>query len=204
MCFRAIVVLDAIRCHHSKTAVQPLPDGSDDSELPSEEDEPVIRTHIYTEEAVRPQYTIRYTPTQINADKQIDINYGQVYMYTHTVFCLGRFQRAGRPAAFWWRPAIFKKLKWRPVFFWWRPMTPCYNFYFPPNVTVRGNRRGNYACVPLFYSTAFVIVIRLVYKNLCYWPIRIYFGMLATDCCITFTQWKARTQELLSRVRDVR
>ena len=111
------------------------------------------------------------------------------------MFCLGHFQRAGRPAAFWWRPAFFKKLKWRPVFFWWRPMTPCYNFYFAPNVTVRGNRRGNYACVSLFYSTAFVIVIRLVYKNLCYWPIRIYFGMLATDCCMTFIQWK---QELKS------
>ena len=81
---------------------------------------------------------------------------------------------------------------------------PCYNFYFAPNVTVRGNRHGDYACVSLFYSTAFVIVIRLVYKNLCYWPIRIYFGMQATDYCITFIQWKARTQELLSRVRDVR
>ena len=78
------------------------------------------------------------------------------------------------------------------------------NFYFATNVTVCGNRRGNYACVSLFYSTAFVIVIRLVYKNLCYWPIRIYFGMIATDCCITFIQWKARTQELLSRVRDRR
>ena len=120
------------------------------------------------------------------------------------MFCLGRFQRAGRPAPFWWRPAFFKKLKWRPAFFWWRPMTPCYNFYFATNVTVRGNWRGNYACVSLFYSTAFVIVIRLVYKNLCYWPIRIYFGMLATDCCITFIQWKVRTQELLSLVRDVR
>ena len=82
------------------------------------------------------------------------------------VFCLGRFQRAGRPAPFWWRPAFFKKLKWRPAFFWWRPMTPCYNFYFATNVTVRGNLRGNYACVSLFYSTAFVIVIRLVYKTL--------------------------------------
>ena len=82
-------------------------------------------------------------------------------------------------------------------------MTPCYNFYFAPNVTVRGNRRGYYACVSLFYSTAFVIVIRLVYINLCYWPIQIYFGMLTTACCITFIQWKARTQELLSRVRDV-
>ena len=96
------------------------------------------------------------------------------------------------------------KLKWRPAFFSWHPMTPCYNFYFATNVTVRGNRRGNYACVYLFYSTAFVIVIRLVYKKLCYWPIRIYFGMLATDCCITFIQWKVRTQALLSRVRDVR
>ena len=28
--------------------------------------------------------------------------------------------------------------------------------------------------------------------------------MLATDCCITFIQWKVRTQALLSRVRDVR
>ena len=83
-------------------------------------------------------------------------------------------------------------------------MTPCLFQEAAPNVTVRGNRRGNCACVSLFYSTAFVIVIRLVYKNLCYWSIRIYFGMLATDCCITFIQWQARTQELLSRVRDVR
>ena len=33
------------------------------------------------------------------------------------VFCLGRFCRARHPAPFWWRPAFFKKLKWRPVFF---------------------------------------------------------------------------------------
>ena len=59
--------------YHGKTAAQPLPDGSDDSELSPEEDEPVIRTNSYTEEAVRPQYTIRYTPTHINADKQTDI-----------------------------------------------------------------------------------------------------------------------------------
>ena len=69
---------------------------------------------------------------------------------------LGCFQRAGRPAAFWRRPAFFGDAQWRR-----------YNFYFAPNVTVRGNRRGNYACVSLFYSKAFVIVIRLVYKNLC-------------------------------------
>ena len=31
--------------YHGKTAAQPLPDGSDDSELSPEEDEPVIRTH---------------------------------------------------------------------------------------------------------------------------------------------------------------
>ena len=63
-----------------------------------------------------------------------------------------------------------------------RPVT----FYLTPNVTVHSNRRGNYAArtFPLFYSTAFVIVIRLVYKNLRYWPIRIYFGRLAIDCCI--------------------
>ena len=41
------------------------------------------------------------------------------------------------------------------------------------------------------------IVIRLIYKNLCYWPLLVYFGMLATDCCITFIQWQARIQELL-------
>ena len=91
-------------------------------------------------------------------------------------------------------PCLFQETEMTPCLFL---VTPSYNFYFAPNVTVRGNRRGNYACVSLFYSTAFVI--RLVYKNL-----RIYFGMLATDCCITFIQWKARTQELLSRVRDVR
>ena len=50
-----------------------------------------------------------------------------------------------------------------------------------------------------FPILAFVIVIRLIYKNLCYWPLRVYFGMLATDCCITFIQWKARIQELLLR-----
>ncbi len=65
--------------YHNKTAAQPLPDGSDDSELSSEEDEPVIRTHRYTGEAVRWQYSIRYTPTHINADKQTDI-----YMEIHT------------------------------------------------------------------------------------------------------------------------
>ncbi len=41
------------------------------------------------------------------------------------VFCLGRFQRAGRPAAFWWRPAFsrswndalpfFGDAQWPPV-----------------------------------------------------------------------------------------
>ena len=97
-------------------------------------------------------------------------------------------------------PCLFQEAEMTPCLFL---VTPCYNFYFATNVTVRGNRRGNYACVSLFYSTAFVIVIRLVYKNLCYWPIRIYFGMLATDCCITFIQSKASSQELLSRVRDV-
>ena len=120
------------------------------------------------------------------------------------VFCLGRFQRAGRPAAFWWCPAFFKKLKWRPVFFWWRPMTPCYNFYFAPNITVRGNRRGNYACVSLFYSTPFVIVIRLVYKK----PL-----LLANpDLFLYASHWlldniypmESKNSKLLSRVRDVR
>ena len=51
---------------------------------------------------------------------------------------------------------------------------------------------------------AFVIVIRLVYKSLCYWPLRIYFDMLASDCCITFIQWKARIQDLLLCDLDTR
>ena len=94
-------------------------------------------------------------------------------------------------------PCLFQEAEMSPAFFWWRPMTPCYNFYFATNVTVRGNRRGNYACVSLFYSTAFIIVIRLVYKTLWlrYRTVKtvhasyiktsaianpIYFGMLAT------------------------
>ena len=32
-----------------------------------------------------------------------------------SVFCLGFFCRARRPAPFSWRPALLKKLKWRPV-----------------------------------------------------------------------------------------
>ena len=33
-----------------------------------------------------------------------------------SVFCIGRFCRARRPAHFWWRPALFKKPKWCPAF----------------------------------------------------------------------------------------
>ena len=33
----------------------------------------------------------------------------------HAVFCPDRFCRALRPAPFWWRPALFKKPKWRPA-----------------------------------------------------------------------------------------
>ena len=51
-----------------------------------------------------------------------------------SVFCLGRFCRAWRPAPFWWRPALFKKLKWRPalltIFFYYR--TKCALFKWHP------------------------------------------------------------------------
>ena len=76
------MVLDAIRCYPVPyhEAAQSLLDGSDDSEL-SPDEEPVIRTHRYTEKAVRPQYTIRYTPTHINADKQTYI-WSSIHIYT--------------------------------------------------------------------------------------------------------------------------
>ena len=100
------------------------------------------------------------------------------------------FSECGTPYRFLVTPCPFQEAE----------MTPCpslgdaqrrpVTFYLTPNVTVHGNRRGNYAArtFPLFYSTSFVIVIRLVYKNLRYWPIRIYFGRLAIDCCINFIQ----------------
>ena len=69
--------------YHGKTAAQPLPDGSDDSELSPEEDEPVIRTHRYTEEAVRPQYTIRYVYTDTRKRRQTDRHMDK-YIHTHT------------------------------------------------------------------------------------------------------------------------
>ena len=33
------------------------------------------------------------------------------------MFCLGHFCRARRPVPFWWRLALFKKLKWRCLFY---------------------------------------------------------------------------------------
>ena len=51
-----------------------------------------------------------------------------------SVFCLGRFCRARRPAPFWWRPALFKKLNRRPalltIFFYYR--TKCALFKWHP------------------------------------------------------------------------
>ena len=129
---------------------------------------------LYVEHLVIAQEEVWDTPvyvTILNTHLSLRYLLGKDRSYSMglwAVSCLGRFQRARRPAAFWWRPVFFKKLKWRPVFFWWRPMTPCYNFYFAPNVTVHGNRRGNYACGSLFYSTAFMLGFVYVIATLHY------------------------------------
>ena len=73
------------------------------------------------------------------------------------------FSKGGTPCPVLMTPCLFQEAEMTPCLFL---VTPCYNFYFATNVTVRGNLRGNYSCVSLFYSTAFVIVIRLVYKTL--------------------------------------
>ena len=102
------------------------------------------------------------------------------------------FSEGGTPCRFLVTPCPFQEAEMTPCPFLGdaqrRPVSV--TFCLTPNVTVHGNRRGNYAArtFPLFYSTAFVIVIRRVYKNLRYWPTRIYFGRLAIDCCINFIQ----------------
>ena len=95
------------------------------------------------------------------------------------------FSEGGTPCRFLVTPCPFQEAEMTPCPFLGDAQRRPVTFYLTPNVTVHGNRRGNYAArtFPLFYSTAFVIVIRLVYKNLRYWPIRIYFGRLAIDCC---------------------
>ena len=100
------------------------------------------------------------------------------------------FSEGGTPCRFLVTPCPFQEAEMTPCPFLGDAQRRPVTFYLTPNVTVHGNRRGNYAArtFPLFYSTAFVIVIRLVYKNLRYWPIRIYFGRLAIDCCINFIQ----------------
>ena len=91
------------------------------------------------------------------------------------------FSEGGTPCRFLVTPCPFQEAEMTPCPFLGDAQRRPVTFYLTPNVTVHGNRRGNYAArtFPLFYSTAFVIVIRLVYKNLRYWPIRIYFGRLA-------------------------
>ena len=42
-------------------------------------------------------------------------NYAFILVSDRTVFCIGFFCRARRPAPFSWRPALLKKLKWRPA-----------------------------------------------------------------------------------------
>ena len=100
------------------------------------------------------------------------------------------FSEGGTPCRFLVTPCPFQEAEMTPCPFLGDAQRRPVTFYLTQNVTVHGNRRGNYAArtFPLFYSTAFVIVIRLVYKNLRYWPIRIYFGRLAIDCCINFIQ----------------
>ena len=112
------------------------------------------------------------------------------------VFCLGRFCRAGRPAYFWWRPAVFKKLKLRPALFVMAPMTPCYilltatgvsdrNYVprtSPPAVTNSVAVTGTKSTLARFLlgdirhckcNTTYI------YIKLCHWLIRIYSCVLA-------------------------
>ena len=119
------------------------------------------------------------------------------YIHFYTVFEYAKysvlprpFSEGGTPCRFLVTPCPFQEAEMTPCPFLGDAQRRPVTFYLTPNVTVHGNRRGNYAArtFPLFYSTAFVIVIRLVYKNLRYWPIRIYFGRLAIDCCINSIQ----------------
>ena len=101
--------------------------------------------------------------------------------YVHCSVLPRPFSEGGTPCRFLVTPCPFQEAEMTPCPFLGDAQRRPVTFYLTPNVTVHGNRRGNYAACtfPLFYSTAFVIVIRLVYKNLRYWPIRIYFGRLA-------------------------
>ena len=106
----------------------------------------------------------RYISENINQSNHSDATCGgkyylQIYI-SHVISVLPRpFSKGGTPCRVLMTPCLFQEAEMTPCLFL---VTPCYNFYFAPNVTVRGNWRGKYACVSLFYSTAFVIVIRLV------------------------------------------
>ena len=119
---------------------------------------------------------------------------------THNYSVLPRpFSKGGTPCRVLMTPCLFQEAEMTPCLFLVTPNDALLQFLFCPERQSAVIGAETTRCVSLFYSTAFVIVIRLVYKNLCYWPIRIYFGMLATDCCITFIQWKARTPFTCSR-----
>ena len=47
-----------------------------------------------------------------------------------SVFCLGRFCRARHPAPFWWRPALFKNVKWHPALLTKKNTTNYYYYFF--------------------------------------------------------------------------
>ena len=75
------------------------------------------------------------------------------------------FSEGGTPCRFLVTPCPFQEAEMTPCPFLGDAQRRPVTFYLTPNVTVHGNRRGNYAArtFPLFYSTAFVIVIRLTY-----------------------------------------
>ena len=68
-----------------------------------------------------------------------------------------------------WRHAFFQTMKWGPVIF------------YVPRESSSAEIAAKLPLFILWHSS------RLLYKKLCHWPIRIYFGS-----CITCIQWKPR------------
>ena len=77
-------------------------------------------------------HTLTHTHTHTHAVKisSRDIIIYIIYWSCNTVFCLGFFCRARRPAPFSWRPALLKKPKWRPAL-----LTKIVFFFFFLNIS---------------------------------------------------------------------
>ena len=67
------MVLDPVRFYHTKTVAQPIPDGSDDSDLSSEDDEP---------DAVISSET--FVPDPLSSDSEAEGTYDSTYMRART------------------------------------------------------------------------------------------------------------------------